>query len=263
MVCLSQASASASKSIYPRLLEGVKLHSTLTLGEGILSPEVRNGEQEAYHSWRSDERYSFELPNNHLCHTGCLCKASLFWTRVDYLPRCLARQIIFCQLKWYTKTWSRSPATPQTFGNGSGSSSRMAEVGLYLAWAVSFFTLCSHRFFSAPHHPFIVGTSGWRTLGKNFISWDCRKGYFSGLQKKGSGSKYPGMHIVTTALFAYKPIVDQRNWKIMAIYPSLSLPPAAPLLAKQLNSLHCFKFNACRWFYLEFVLLVRQASSVY
>lgn len=71
------------------------------------------------------------------------------------------------------------------------------------------------------------------------------------------------MHVVTMALFAYKPIVNQRNWKIMAIYPSLSLPPAVPLLAKQLNSLHCFRFNACRCFYLESVLLVRHASSVY
>lgn len=111
MVCLSQASASASKSIYLRLLEGVKLHSTLTLWVGILSPEVRNGEQKAYHSWRSDERHSFELPNNHLCHAGCLCKASLFWTRVDYLPPCFAGQTIFRWLKWYIKTWSWSPAT--------------------------------------------------------------------------------------------------------------------------------------------------------
>lgn len=71
---LSKASASASKSIYLQLLEGVKWHRTLFLWEGILSPEVRNGEQKANCSWRSDDLYSLELPNNRLCHTGCICR---------------------------------------------------------------------------------------------------------------------------------------------------------------------------------------------
>lgn len=80
---------------------------------------------------------------------------------------------------------------------------------------------------------------------------------------EGSSSEHPSRRIVNTALLASKPIVNQRNLKIMAIYLHPSLPPTMLLLAGQLSSLHCFKLNACRWFYLEFVLLVRHASSVY
>lgn len=80
---------------------------------------------------------------------------------------------------------------------------------------------------------------------------------------EGSGSQHPRRHILTTALLASEPIVNQRNSKIMVIYLPPSLPPTVPLLAGQPSSLHCFKLNACRWFYLEFVLLVRHASSVY
>lgn len=80
---------------------------------------------------------------------------------------------------------------------------------------------------------------------------------------EGSSSEHSSRRIVNAALLASKPIVNQRNLKIMAIYLPPSLPPTMPLLAGQLSSLHCFKLNACRWFYLEFVLLVRHASSVY
>lgn len=98
----------------------------------------------------------------------------------------LPDKLSFADLSDTSRPDPEVPPPPQTLGDGSGSSSRTAEVGLYFAWATSFFTLCPRRLFSSPHHPFIVGTSGWRTLGKNFIPWDCRKGYFSGAAEKGS-----------------------------------------------------------------------------
>lgn len=97
---LSKASASASKSIYLQLLEGVKWHRTLFLSEGILSPEVRNGEQKANYGWRSDDWYSFELPNNHVPHW--LLLQSELVLNPSWLP-----SLLFCQtvlIKWYIKT---------------------------------------------------------------------------------------------------------------------------------------------------------------
>lgn len=256
---LSKASASASKSIYLQLLKGVKWHRTLFLWEGIIFPEVRNGEQKTNYSWRSDDWFSFELLNNHLCHTGCFCKESLFWNRVDYLPCCFARQF---------KLSDASRPNPEVLPPHSiqweqwkqlkDGRSRPVLLGLY-----TFSLIVLTLFFSYLHQLCTVGTSEWRVIKREFISQDCRKWCFPGLQKKGSSYKNPSWHTVLRALFAYKSIVSRRNWKMMAIYPFLSLPPVVPLLAKQLKSLHCFKFNACRWFYLEFVLLVRHASSVY
>lgn len=162
---------------------------------------------------------------------------------------------IFSQLESYTTTWSWSPATPKPSVTALEAAPGWQEQALILL------RLCPrYSPFHTSSRPF---TAGWQGLGKIGISWDCRQGYFSGLQKKGSSSKHRSMYIATTALFTYKLIVNQRNWKITAIYLSLALPPTVPLLAKQPGSSHCFKFNARRWFYLEFALLVRHVSSLY
>lgn len=57
---------------------------------------------------------------------------------------------------------------PKTLSESNGSSSRMAEAGLYFAWGINVFRFCP-QFFSSLQQLCILGTSEWRVSRENLF----------------------------------------------------------------------------------------------
>lgn len=161
-----------------------------------------------------------------ICATLAAFAESLFWTRVDYLPCCFARQF-----KLSDTSRTNSEVLPPHNTQSSGSSSRMAEAGLYFAWAIHFPTFCPPSVFL-----FFIPT----LYSSHFRIESIMRVSFSGLQKMVFSQGYRKREVAPRIqaglspqpCLPTSPLSTEGSGKLWLFIHSSLYPPVVPLLAK-------------------------------